>query len=165
MLVSGFFVGRASADGPDPVVTVTYTDDDAATPYIPVTFLGETYSFLIDTGSTFTYINDEVFKQLEENGTLIPIMRTTVYLADGTAKPTTVYLSAEPFSVAGCNYVPKQAIWIAYDGDVENIVGQSLLRTMAMYQFDTSEKTFKFICPSLLGHSEEVEPEKVEAGN
>jgi len=159
MLVSGFFVGRASAHEVDPVVTVTYTDDGAGTPYIPVTFLDKTYSFLIDTGSTFTYINDEVFERLEENGTLIPIMRTTVYLADGTEKPTTVYLSAESFSVAGCNYVPKQAIWLAYDGDVENIIGQSLLRTMSMYQFDTSEKTFKFICPSLLHDSEQEEVE------
>jgi len=161
MLVFGFLIGRVSADGLDPVITVTYTDDGAGTPYIPVTFLDKTYSFLIDTGSTFSYFNDEVFKRLEEKGTLIPIMRTTVFLADGTKKPTTVYLLAESFRVAECNYVPKQAIWFAYDGDVENIIGQSLLRTMAMYQFDTIEKTFKFICSPLLHEH----PKEVEAGN
>ena len=154
MLVSGFFVGRASADEVDPVVTVTYADEDSGTPYIPVTILNKTYQFMIDTGASFSYLNPEVFKKLEDKGKMIPIMRTAVFLADGTKKDTTVYLMAEPFSVAGCDYHPRQAIWFAYDGDVENIIGQSLLRTMIIYQFDTSEKIFQFICPSLLGQTE-----------
>ncbi|XP_063627002.1 uncharacterized protein LOC134798550 [Cydia splendana] len=59
-------------------------DQGDTRPFINVTFNGVTYECLIDTGSTHTYVNEEVYKVCKMKGNLEQRVQRAIVLANGT---------------------------------------------------------------------------------
>ncbi|XP_061729157.1 uncharacterized protein LOC133534084 [Cydia pomonella] len=72
------------SSGPQPVGAAGDEDQGDTRPFINATFNKTTYNCLLDTGSTHTYVNEEVYKACKEKGNLERQVQRTIVLANGT---------------------------------------------------------------------------------
>lgn len=98
-------------------------------PHTVIGFLGRGYEALLDTGSTASYINEEVAKWLIESGVQCSISSSRLRLADGSIKET--YQSFElTVDILSRTVRHNFAVMNALNGHV--LVGDELLKKLGI---------------------------------
>lgn len=94
--------------------------------------LGEV-DMMVDTGSSYTTINEEALKVLQENGAATYVKDLAGIMADGTRKIVPIYRIADMSIGNGCTLHNVEAA--VFPGDTRYILGLSALKLAAPFVF------------------------------
>ncbi len=112
----------------------------ASTYYIDGYFTGYgAVDLMVDTGSSYTVINEEALAVLRENGAATYLKDLTGIMADGSKKIVPVYQIAEMSIGANCAFKNIEAVVFA--GSTRYILGISTLKKAAPFTFSMEPPT------------------------
>jgi predicted aspartyl protease len=94
---------------------------------------------MVDTGSSYTTINESALKALQANGAATYVKDLTGIMADGTRKVVPVYRIANMSIGNGCNLHNVEAA--VFPGDTRYILGLSALKLAAPFVFSMKPPT------------------------
>ncbi len=112
----------------------------ASTYYVDGYFTGYgAVDLMVDTGSSYTVINEEALAVLRENGAAIYVKDLTGIMADGSKKIVPVYRIAEMSIGNGCTFKDIEAAVFA--GSTRYILGISTLKKATPFTFSLEPPT------------------------
>lgn len=124
--------GLCAASGPS--VEIPMTDRGASTFYVDVQGIGTAQEpFLVDTGSSYTTINETLLAKLIEARQAKYVKDLEGILADGSRQVVPLYTIKTLMVGGGCMLSDVRAA--VFPGDTRNILGLSALRAAAPFSF------------------------------
>jgi len=140
VLLASVAVTPAFADGSRS--SVSMTDRGASTFYVDVQLEGVgTSTFLVDTGSSYMTINEDLLASLRDGGQVTYVKNLRGTLADGSQQVVPVYRIASLVIGDHCRLNDVQAA--VFPGHTRNILGLSALRAAAPFVFSIDPPELK----------------------
>lgn len=102
--------------------------------------------FLLDTGSAFVVLSEEIRKELAAEGALTPVRRLRAVMANNATTSAQVYRVSALSVGPGC--VVRDIEAVAIPGARKNILGLSALRSMAPFTIHLDPLRLEVNCTS-----------------
>lgn len=127
-------------------VAVPLTPSDKGTLLIAATMGTKTRAdFLVDTGATYTVVNQRVLSELRREGAVVAVRDVRAAIADGRDSTATIYRASRLSLSPTCTLENVEVAHLG--GNQRNMLGLSALRQLSPFVLDVERRQMLLTCP------------------